>query len=176
MTDTEPQVDFLPALPMAREAARSVVGLRLAIADMDAQLADLYAAGDTDSILVGLAALRMLIRDFRTLAERAEQNAAELMGVDRTKMVTIDGVGTFERKKSTSRKHWQHDELARAVVAHAMDCDKINHPLDVLDVLRGAVGFSYWRVEPLREMGFEPDEWCDVDEAHYGVKITADTK
>jgi len=172
----EPEVALLPALPMERSAARAVVGLRLAIADLDAQRADLYEQGDTDSLLVGLAALKTLIRDLRTLEQTTEDNAAELMGTQQRRTITIPLVGTFERKRKTSRKAWQHAELARAVVEQAMAEDRVQHPLDVLDVLMESAGIGYWRVEPLRAHGFTVDEWCEESVEGYGVKITADTK
>ena len=161
---------------MDRAAARAVVGLRLAIADLDAQRVDLHADGDTDSLLVGLAALKTLIRDLRTLEQATEDNAAELMGEQGRRTITIEEVGTFERKRKTNRKQWDHAGLGRALVEQAMADDKVQHPLDVLDVLMGAAGVGYWRIEPLRAAGLQPDEWCQVDEGSYGVKITADTK
>lgn len=178
MTDlsTEPgqSLETLSALPMQREAARALVGLRLAIADMDAQRADLRELGDTESLLVGLFALKMLVRDLRTLAEQVEQDACELMGEDGQRAIPVDHVGLFERKKSTTRKNWQHAELARELLDQAWDMGEINHPSDVVALLTECVGFSYWRVTPLKARGFEPDEWCSVDESHWSIKITGD--
>lgn len=180
MTDTDigpgQGLEAMPALPMQRDAARALVGLRLAIADMDAQRADLREQGDTNSLLVGLASLKMLVRDLRTLAEQVEQDASDLMGEQGRREVGIDNVGLFERKRSTTRRNWQTRELAAAAVSRAMDADGLGHPSDVVDLMFDVFSISSAKVTALRTRGFEPDEWCEVDEAHYGIKITAETK
>lgn len=153
-------------------AARALAALRQGIADMDAERAELAEEGDTESLLVGLSALQVLVRDLRTLAGQVETDASRLMGEQGRRSIAIDHVGLFERKRSTVRKNWQHADLAKAVLDRAWDAGDITHPADVVAELAACAGFSYWRVGALKARGFEPDEWCEADDAHWSIKVT----
>lgn len=167
----ELHLDVLPTLPIREQAAEVLVVLRQAIAAADEERAGLAAAGDLESLAIGLVGFRMLVRDLRTLADATESDLERIMGDSRTRTLTIDYVGVFKRLRSTTRREWQTADLARRLVLEALERGEIHHPLDVVALLLRH-GSITWRVTPLRESGLDPAEWCVEDDEHYSIRHT----
>jgi hypothetical protein len=112
--------------------------------------------------------MREFKQDFDIVLRDVEQNIADLM----TKRYWSDDRFDVQKRTSTDRRNWDHEALAKKVIALAMDSGRIHHPMDVAAVLRGAAGFSYWRVTQLKELGIDPDEYADSSPGKTSIQIT----
>lgn len=146
--------------------ADALLALRQAVAAADEHRSELAEAGDWAALIEGLASLKPLLADLRTLANAIEDDAARLMP---SKREELPGIGVVERKKGTDRKAWQSEDLLRELVLSVSTADengeKHTDPDELLDRLKAAVPFTGslgWRVTALRAMGLDPDEWCET--------------
>lgn len=77
----------------------------------------------------------------------------------------------METKTGAPRKKWDHDKLAELVAqrisdtAIDMDTGEITKtPRQMIKELLQYGAVSYWRVQALRDLGIDADEYCDVGE------------
>ena len=114
MTDIQPSMlPDVPDIPLARLPGGSLDALerlRSAIGQMDARRADLAAQGDWDTLAHALSGIRALIRDLRTVEAAT---VADVAGLLPEKRVTVDGLGTIERRTPTIRREWRSSTAAR---------------------------------------------------------------
>jgi hypothetical protein len=93
-------------------------------------------------------------------------------------LIELRDGATIERKVASSRKSWQHKELAGAVMErleHAavdMDTGEVlmsgsEMGLKILDYLAP----SYWRVGKLNEIGLTADLYCEASEPKTSVIV-----
>ena len=78
---------------------------------------------------------------------------------------------SIETKTGAPRKKWDHDMLAvlvaKKITDTAIDMDTgevTKTPQQMIRELLDYAAPSYWRVGALRELGIDPDEYCDVGE------------
>jgi hypothetical protein len=126
-----------------------------------------------------LAVLLVALRDARgALADFAGQVERDLLAVMGERSIEVEGVGLVEAKKSTRRTKWQNHDLYVRVVARALDERKLDETTGeyesegtaVARVLEECARPS-WRLTALRALGLDPDEWCDVDEGAWSIKL-----
>ncbi len=129
-----------------------------------------------EMLAVVLAAIRETRADLASFYSLVER---ELMEVAGSKRFVVEGLGEVAIKKSVKRSEWDHDALAQVVVAYALDERILDEDTGeyesafqaVARVLLECAGINYWRVIALRARGIDPDEYCSVDEAAYGVQL-----
>lgn len=122
-----------------------------------------------------LVAIRETRSNLSTLTHRIERELLAVMGDRR---FVVEGVGEVICRKATKRTKWDHHALMMRVVARALD-------ERILDASSGeyesegsavarvmeACARPNWRVTALRELGIDPDEWCEVDEDAWSVQL-----
>lgn len=152
------------------DRVRAMEGIAAAILAADQTRRELAEAGDWESLAWGLDRLRAIRAAFGDVIQATETDVAELMP---SKRETIDGLGTIERRKGSTRKKWESAELVRRLVRDALDPDGTGEiPESVPEAVEAAVGALVecapftssmgWRVGPLRDRGIDPDEWCET--------------
>jgi len=167
----------LVAVPVVSPVAE----LAAKVADIREQVMALAEAGDWEGLVRGLVPMQQMLRELRDLESLVKQATAECLP---SKRVTVEGVGTVERRAATQRKRWDSDELLRRLVfaslvdentgemvaTDALDAAERVHAVvsDVLPIT-GSLG---WRVGALRERGVDPDEWCEVSFGAPTVQVT----
>lgn len=175
------QVEHVPAAP-ERPGPSPVVALREAIGAMVDDVTALVEAGDWEALVRGLEPLQQVLGDLRLVEQQAKRGIAATMPDRR---VTVDGVGTVERKARITRKNWDSDELLRKIIAGAIldeatgevpsspvvAADLILQELRAVMPITGSLG---WRVTALRERGYDPDEWCEEDRDGFTISFTRD--
>jgi hypothetical protein len=150
-----------------------------AITALDAQRAELAAAGETGMLAFGLDRIRELRRQLGDLERAVEADVATLMD---GKTETVDGLGTLERRRGTDRKAWQSDDLLKLIVRQAVDPEGTGEvagtPIEVLGRVLEAITDCVpvtpslgWRVTALRSHGVDPDEWCETKPGRTSVQI-----
>lgn len=130
--------------------------------------------------------LGQLLADFRDHKQdvaRAYDEVEQLFLVAAgEKKLEVPGVGVVEVKSSVRRTRWDHDEAFRTVIARLADEPGLFYDEDgvrlppavmaanVVARLRDVLSPS-WKVTGLRELGIDPDEYCETDEKHWSVKL-----
>jgi len=165
-----------------RPVPAGVEALRVAIVRMMDDAAALVQAGDWEALVRGLEPLQQVLGDLRMLEQQVKRGIADTMPERR---VTVEGVGTVERKAKTTRRNWDSDELLRKIISGAIldeqtgelpsspmvAADLILQELRAVMPITGSLG---WRVTALRERGIDPDEWCEQDRDGYTVSFLRD--
>lgn len=155
-----------------------IVRLRRSLAVLDDQRAALAEAGDLDALASGLAQLEPILRDLRDLARAIEDDVARLMPA---KTVEVPGVGVLERRKGTDRRAWDWPSLLPLLIRAYVDPDGTGEMPDagevvarmrelIVDVI-GVTPSKGPRVRQLRELGLDPDEWCESSPGRTSVQI-----
>ncbi len=174
--EVRPTVGGLPAstttTPAEASPPTTLDTLRQTIARMVDEIADLEAEGDYVSLGHGLCSLDTLARDFSALKRETEQALARVMP---SKKVELPGV-VLERRKSTKRSEWQHDELLPVVLRRLLTDPETGEtlPLATLNGLAErirSVLTPSWKVTGLRDCGLDPSEWCREDEGAVSVQL-----
>jgi hypothetical protein len=107
----------------------------------------------------------------RRLAIVRAELGRKLAGALDTKTHTVEGVGTFEKKKKTDRRKWDTENLLREVVDHRVVDEDTGEVLSPLDKVLRLWNLGTPRLTPLREWGFEPDDWCEAEDAGYSLTL-----
>lgn len=181
MTDEVEQSGVNVPVPV-RPVPAGVEALRVAIVRMMDEAAALVQAGDWEALIRGLEPLQQVLGDLRLLEQQVKRGIADTMPERR---VSVEGVGTVERKAKVTRKGWDSDELLRKIIAGAIldeetgelpespvvAADLILQELRAVLPITGSLG---WRVTALRERGIDPDEWCTEDRDGYTISFMRD--
>lgn len=171
MTDLEP-VDV-------PDRVTAMDGIARAILDADQTRRALAEAGDWESLAWGLDRLRAIRQAFSDVIQATETDVATLMP---SKTETIDGLGTIERRKGSTRKKWESAELVRRLVRDALDpegtgeipsspIEAVQHVVDTLTECAPFTPSMGWRVRALAERGIDPDEWCETTPGRVTVQF-----
>jgi len=167
--------------PVAHQLDRPTLvdALTLAITQADTQRAELAHNGDWESLAHGLIRLRTVAEQLRYLVRCVEDDVAELMP---EKRVEVPGLPVFERRKGTDRKSWDSEALLSRVVRVALtdpttgevESDPAVVREQLVSVLSAVVPFTGslgWRVRALRDLGIDPDEWCETSPGRVTVQF-----
>lgn len=166
--------------PVPAPSPSPVFLLRVGIADLIDDAKALAEQGDWESLIRGLGPLQQVLGDLRLLESDVKGYIADTMP---ERIVSVQGVGTVEKLKKTTRRNWDSEELLRKLVVSAIVDEETGEipssPLEaverVVDEIRACVPFTGstgWRVGALRERGFDPDEWCEENQDGYSIKFT----
>ena len=165
-----------------RGESSPVFRLRVGLAEMMDDAKALAEAGDWEGLIRGLEPLQQVLADLRLLESDVKRYIADTMP---DRKVTVEGVGTVERKAKVTRKGWDSVELLRRLVGSALvdpDTGEIpDSPMEAADrILREVTaclpitGSTGWRVTALRDRGIDPDEWCTEERDGYSITFSRD--
>ena len=166
------------SVPVLADAPSGVHQLRQALAHVDDQRKQLAEAGDLDALAHGWNQIRPLLADLRGLADAIEADIAGLMP---SKTHEVPGVGVLERRRGTSRKAWDWDQLLPLLIRLHVDPDgtgEIPGPAEVIDRMRGliedVIGVTPSkgpRVRSLRDLGIDPDEYAETSPGRTSIQL-----
>lgn len=147
-----------------------VRALLVAFAGLDDQRKALREAGDLDALARGLVDLKSVAAELRTLIRDVEGDCFDLMPA---KQHTIPGVGTLERRYATDRKAWDwrrlNDDAFRACVERHEG--SLTDAFSELVNIYGLTASHGPRVKPLRDLGLDPDDYCEASPGKRGIQI-----
>ena len=157
--------------------------LSAALATVDTRRVELADAGDWQALAYGLAGLATITDELKVLAGALEADLERLLPTSRE---VVDGLGIVERRSSTTRKKWRSEDLLGHVIRLAVDPDatgELPAVPELLARLRSTLaatvpftGSLAWRVTALRELGLDPDEWCDTEPGKTSIQIIDNRK
>ncbi len=141
--------------------------------------ADPFDKGEAFDSLIAISDLKREIREYE---DRINKLLTEWMIFNGEKQIDF-GTMVAERKRSSTRKNWQHDTLLEAVVNTSISdengsiinpetgevIDVISFAKPIIDAVvknvQAAAAIREWRVTALRTMipGLNPDDFCEVE-------------
>ncbi len=138
------------------------------ISDVD-HAVDVECWEDLDQGLICFAMLEEARKNLSLITSLLEKKLAKVMPRD----YTLEGVGTFEKRKRTNRTSWDREELVRDVLdSRIFDPitgeDKFPTPLDKV---RHVWNLGAPRTTALRELGLDPDQYCEAEDAGYSLRL-----
>lgn len=149
------------------EIARKALGH--ALTELATEAARLNLGDDLPDMARVLCILRDLKQDAATVYADVEGLMLALMDDRR---VEVTGLGVFEAKRRTKRTGWDHDALAVDVIdAVVTDLGEDMTPLDTYRELKAAFSIGAGKVTRLRELGLEPDEYCQETPDGWSVQL-----
>lgn len=123
-----------------------------------------------------LSALHAAKSNFGYVYERMEHIVSQAMGS--LPEVALPGGGKIEKRYGSTRKTWQHKDLASVVaeriVNMSIDMDtgeRVLTPQDMVVKVLDYVQPSYWRVKELNAIGINPDRFCEVSEGKTSIIV-----
>lgn len=136
-----------------------------ALMQMDDYRVDLFENNDYESLSHGLVNLIDFRNNLTALIQAIENNLYEILP---DKKNFIEGVGTVEKRRSSSKK-WDSEGLINDIVRSKLDngTGEIS-PADVfnlIETLKKVLPLTQslgWRVTALREENIDTEQYCDV--------------
>lgn len=153
------------------ELASLIVGL------VESYVADSCPASFPEELAVAWLEVKEASDQLSIVCKQLESRLAAAM---KNKVMSLDGIGTFEKAPAVSRKSWDHPLLAQKIVAKALDSRQIDSETGEVEdraevatkALLSTAGISYWRVGEVKKLGIDPDQYCDKEYGAPRVKYT----
>lgn len=151
-----------------------------AITSADHQRAELAEAGDLDALAHGLHAARQIRQRLGLLIDLIDADVSRLnLARPRGELAIIDGLGTLETKRRSTRTRWDSDLLFGVLIDHicgaALDPDTGERIGDRLrDALAAALPLTAsmgWRVGGLKAAGIDPDQYREREHGPHTTRI-----
>jgi hypothetical protein len=136
--------------------------------------------GEPVPLVQALAHLDALVADLRMVRDNVKRLAADALQAERVRRLTISDVCTVESSTETVRTGWRHADLTHTlleVTGHRIVSVETG---EVLDASRSANWLLHfvtpsWKLTGLREVGIDPDDWCDTPKDDDGNTIRTNT-
>jgi hypothetical protein len=146
-----------------------------ALLDADELRQELADAGDYTSLAYGLVAFKDLKANLDILVRAIEDDVAAHLPA---KKHTIEGLGTFERRSTTSRK-WDSEGLMQYMVRDVLDPDRtgeVNYDRiwDLIEALKAVLPLTAslgWRVTALKELGMPVDNFAETTYGRQTISV-----
>jgi hypothetical protein len=140
--------------------------------------------GDPVATGQALAKMDTLLADMRYVRDRLRDVTATAMNDHRIRRITVEHIATWESSSTVSRTNWQHDQLVNDMMAHECGDDyqilTSDGELLPASVLSEVISALYSpatapRVTPIKEAGFKPDDYCDIQLDEDGKPVRTPT-
>jgi hypothetical protein len=123
-----------------------------------------------------VAEFNLLKKDFSDIYDRLCLALSDSMA-DESEITLSNGV-KIEKKWSTTRKGWQHKDLAAAVsekiAQMSIDMDTgeiVLSPQEMANKMLDYVQPSYWKARPVSSLGIDVDNYCQHDDVKTSIIV-----
>lgn len=175
-------------LPDAEQVTLADV-IDAAIDHADRQRADLAEQGDLESLAWGLTAIREMQRKLSMLERQTDGDVARLVRSHEDRQVFVDGLGTLEVHRRSTKVRWESERLfgllvdgiADEAVVDTETGEKRGDPATagrIADLLRERLAACLpltasmgWRVGGLKAAGVDPDTYREREIGPDTVRI-----
>ena len=149
--------------------------LRGVVADIDTYITD-HPDLTLEELVEVLVALNRRRDEMKLIYDEVCRRVATSMN-EMKEYHAPEGV-TIEKKWAKSRTAWQHDRLAQevghrlALMSIDFDTGEITRsPEELVADLVKYLAPNYWRVGALKELGLNPDEYCEAGESKPAIIV-----
>lgn len=154
-------------------------GLHHVLDDLDTEAGHACDHGDVEELARLHVAIVKAAQRLATIRGAVEATLADVMP---DKRLELPGLPVLERRRGTDRKAWQSvdllDELFRRAVVDVETGEVLDDEALIRqrlhEVLVDCVPFTGslgWRTTALRDLGLDPDEWCETKPGRVSVQI-----
>jgi hypothetical protein len=136
--------------------------------------------GDPVALAQALARLDALVADVRSVRDTIRTMTAEALKEQKIRRLTVQGVTTVESTSEVKRSNWQHQRLLSDMLSH--------YGLSLLNQTTGEISEGdyaaerilewftpAWKMTPIKAAGFNPHDYCDVQQDDDGKAISTPT-
>lgn len=134
---------------------------------------------DVAVVVAALAAVRAATTQARQCDGSMERRIAAVFKAEGwSEDRAFDGVGQVEVRRSTARRGWDHDTLARDWLAAwmAKRGGVMPDPGEVVRAFRNAAQVNGWKVGETRALGLNVNDYCDTEPGPPVVRIVTGGK
>jgi hypothetical protein len=130
---------------------------------------------DAAGLLARLRGARQLLQVVENGFERHIAESRKAAGFRMNDPTEVPGVGVVLHRKTSNRKDWDHEALAKEVIGHWIDehGGEIPDGFETRDLLMTHAHFDYWRVTGLKKLGIDVGEYCTTIPGRLTVDIQA---
>jgi uncharacterized phage infection (PIP) family protein YhgE len=162
------------ALP-DRITGDALAAFQSALMMMDDYRQDLVNAEDWESLCYGLTNLIEFKQNLAALVDSIQNDIYQLMPGKKT---LVEGLGTFEKRRSNSKK-WESERLLNDIVSHHLNngTGEITPGtiFGLVEDLKKAMPITPslgWRTNALKEMNIEIDDYCQITWGRPTISVT----
>ncbi|MFL6047897.1 MAG: hypothetical protein ACJ72M_22650 [Propionibacteriaceae bacterium] len=118
--------------------------------------------------------------EIENLKRRRDDLIDRMAAVMTEDLFRIEALGkTFKRRRKADRKHWQTDELRSEVWKRTqrrvdLETGELESEAEAQVRTLTECARLEWRLNPLRELGIDPDEFCEVTRGGWTIQILED--
>ena len=152
----------------------NVKTLRLLLAQLDERVKDID--GDAQEVASLVLELNIAKMELATVYDQVSGQLGKLMIDD--PLIDLRNAAQVERKVGSSRKGWNHKDLAGVVMDRiqqsSIDMDTgevVKSPKEMAMQMLDYLAPSYWRVGKLNEIGLNADLYCEPSEPKTSVIV-----
>lgn len=135
--------------------------------------------GDPVALTHALARLETLLADLRFVHSTVKTLTAEALRDAKIRRLTVSSIATIEGTSSATRSNWQHKKLMLTLLRRKMNGAKVlvdtatGEQYLVEDVVDWVLEWCKpdWRLTPIRDLGVDPDDYCDLAKDQNGKII-----
>lgn len=168
-------VEVAEALPVQAFSADIVAALRRLFDGIDAEAHD--HTGDPVALTHALARLDTLLADIRYVRDTVRDLDAQALHDAKIRRLTVSGVATVEGMSSLQRTNWQHQRLMldmlRQAVGPMLIMADTGETISTEDLAARILTWMKpdWRLTPIRDAGYDPDAYCDIETDDHGRPV-----
>lgn len=134
---------------------------------------DLAVEGEEfDTLDEALISYALIQEAATTLSRIREELAKKLADEMPDKRVVVEGVGTFEKHGKRDCKKWDRESLLRDVL-DTRQFDEDGTDASPLEKVTRVWNLGAPRVTVLREMGLDPEDYCESEFAGFTIQLLA---
>jgi hypothetical protein len=125
--------------------------------------------------------IRLIDENIQHLKDERQRQVEALYERMDKKVMEFPGIGAVEKVRGKSRTAWKHDDLAAKMLGLSRqpsnriaddDGEVLETPEEAaLRLLRECAHISYWKLEPLKEHGIDPDEYAETKQGKVGIRF-----
>lgn len=147
-----------------------------AMADIDSAISNIKDSDDAETACSKLVDVHRLKGDMAILYDSATNAVSEVMR--ELSEVSLSNGMRIEKKTASSRKTWNHKDLANVVAKRIVESsvdlgtgEVVLSPEQMIENMLVYVQPSYWRVKELSSIGINADRFCEVDEPKTSIIV-----
>ncbi len=153
-----------------------VNALAKAMIDIDAAINEIKGSDDPETACLKLVDIHRLKGDMAMVYDSATNAVSEVMR--EMSEVSLSNGMRIEKKMASTRKTWNHKDLANVVAKRIVESsvdlgtgEVVLSTEQMIEKMLVYVQPSYWRIKELSAIGINADRFCEVDEPKTSIIV-----
>lgn len=154
----------------------AIATMRKSLMEIDKSFRENFASANAEEVCEAISDLHLIKGDISMIFEDCTKIAVNALGA--IPEVTLADGTKVEKRASSTRKAWDHENIAKNVASRLNDMaidmetgEVIMTPQDMVTKVLDYAAVSYWRVKELSKIGISADNFCEVTETEPSIII-----